>query len=311
MIRNYHYYFPVDQFHYYIYFSKASRVSNHLFFYLQMSVSSQKDLFSSAQPSENPCIVQASTELPAIAFTAESIDDKHDSTQALSKYVPPHLRRVRFDASGRSDASNSPIRVQSTKEHYAEKVEKILTFEDELPWLVYKRKSKVPLSKWLEDNRPSLKSRDKVAWICVNGPSDHETYNDVDGESIDWNKPKRQLLEQIDMLARKSRCLTGKWLIFESTENIDSVWFRIAKEVSEGSLGVSCKVSPNEGPQKAHLICVYTSNYQDKKEIMAVRDALRSRHGRKEVMTYKPDIYTLLGIYAGNSWNIKPTLYSV
>ena len=27
-------------------------------------------------------------------------------------------------------------------------------------------------------------------------------------------------------------------------------------------------------------------------------------------LTYKPDIYSVLGIYRGNKWGIKPTIYS-
>ena len=86
-------------------------------------------------------------------------------------------------------------------------------------------------------------------------------------------------------------------MIFESTENIDSIWFPIAKDVYEGSLGVSCKVSPTEGAGKTHVICLYTSNYQDRLDVMKAREILKARHGISAVLTYKPDIYTHLEIH--------------
>jgi hypothetical protein len=65
------------------------------------------------------------------------------------------------------------------------------------------------------------------------------------------------------------------------------------------SLGVSCKVSPSEKGQH-HLICLYTSNYQDQLDVMKAREILRAKHGISAVLTCKPGIYTLLEIYAGN-----------
>ena len=51
------------------------------------------------------------------------------------------------------------------------------------------------------------------------------------------------------------------------------------KDVYEGSLGVSCNVSPTEGAGKTHVICLYTSNYQDR------LDALNEGKGNIESKT--------------------------
>jgi hypothetical protein len=75
-------------------------------------------------------------------------------------------------------------------------------------------------------------------------------------------------------------------MLFESTENIDSISFPIAKDVYEGSLRVSCKVSPSEEGQH-HL---YTSNYQDQLDVMKAREILKAKHGISALLTYKPDI---------------------
>jgi hypothetical protein len=67
-------------------------------------------------------------------------------------------------------------------------------------------------------------------------------------------------------------------MIFESTEKYYSIWFPVAKDVYEGSLGVSCKVSPREEGQH-HLIYLYTSNYQDQLDVMKAREILKANHG--------------------------------
>jgi hypothetical protein len=177
-----------------------------------------------------------------------------------------------------------------------------------LPWVVYDKNFKLPFSQWLHETRPSKLSQKDVAWICVSGPRDHQSQKDIAKRCINWNASKKQIKDQIDQLAKSSQCLTGKWMLFESTENIDSIWFPIAKDVYEGSLGVSCKVSPSEEGQH-HLICLYTSNYQDQLDVMKAREILKAKHGIRAVLTYKPDIYTLLEIYAGNPWALKPSLY--
>ena len=185
----------------------------------------------------------------------------------------------------------------------------IQTVEKERHWIVYDKNSKQPLSLWLQENRPSKVSQKEAAWISVSGPIDYQSRQDIDKRCINWNSSKKQIQDQIDKLAKSSQCLTGKWMIFESTENIDSIWFPIAKDVYEGSLGVSCKVSPTEGAEQTHVICLYTSNYQDQVDVMKAREILKSRHGISAVLTYKPDIYTFLEIYRGNTWGVKPSLY--
>ncbi|KAI8894315.1 translation initiation factor eIF 4e-like domain-containing protein [Globomyces pollinis-pini] len=170
----------------------------------------------------------------------------------------------------------------------------------------------MPFSNWLKENRPSMISKNDVAWISVSG-----TVNDLPTPNLDLisknyincNTSKKNILKQIDELALASNLLTGKWLIFVPTMRIDSIWSGIATDVHEGSLGVSCKVSPNEGTGNSHVICVYTTNYQDLNDVMNARNVLRTKHGIESVLTYKPDIYTTLGIYKGNSLGLEPSLY--
>jgi hypothetical protein len=42
---------------------------------------------------------------------------------------------------------------------------------------------------------------------------------------------------------------------------------------------------------------------------MKAREILKAKHGISAILTYKPDIYTLLEIYAGIPWGLKSSLY--
>ena len=57
-----------------------------------------------------------------------------------------------------------------------------------------------------------------------------------------------------------------------------------------------------------HLVCIYNEDYQDKDQVMESERMIRQL-GILCCMTYKPDIFTHLGIYKGNPWRIRPTLY--
>lgn len=60
------------------------------------------------------------------------------------------------------------------------------------------------------------------------------------------------------------------------------------------------------------MICVYTEDYQDRGDVGRVRDALRDALPplRNRGLKYKPDVATYLGLYAGNEYNLRPTVYS-
>lgn len=94
---------------------------------------------------------------------------------------------------------------------------------------------------------------------------------------------------------------SGKWLIFVATKNIDKVWAEIKKATEEGKLGNSAKVataepSPLAGKSKARVICVYTYDWKDEKDVKRVREGLR-RIGITNKIPYKTDRDTLGGKY--------------
>jgi hypothetical protein len=104
-------------------------------------------------------------------------------------------------------------------------------------------------------------------------------------------------IENVDALAQKSGLLIGKWLLYRDRSEIDETWKVIANATLHGNLGISAKASTAKQTSNRHVICVYTDNYLDIKDVMTVRDKLRLL-GYPEKLCYKPDIYTYLGIYS-------------
>ena len=94
---------------------------------------------------------------------------------------------------------------------------------------------------------------------------------------------------------------SGKWLVFVDKKDVDEVWDKIKKAVEEGKLGSDAKVAtakPNPhatNPDK-RVICVYTYDYADEKDVKRVREELR-KLGITSRIPYKADEDTLSGKY--------------
>jgi hypothetical protein len=99
----------------------------------------------------------------------------------------------------------------------------------------------------------------------------------------------------------KSNANSGKWLIFVSVDNIDTVWEKIKLATESGLLGGGSKVStakpnPNAAISNMKVICVYTYDYTDKEDVMRVRQELR-KIGVISKIPYKTDNATRQGQY--------------
>ena len=80
-----------------------------------------------------------------------------------------------------------------------------------------------------------------------------------------------------------------------------------------GTLGFSSKVlmwppCVHDTDAANYVICVYTDDFTRKGDVWAAENRLREL-GITETLRYKPDVYTTLGIYVGNEWGIRPTIY--
>jgi len=97
----------------------------------------------------------------------------------------------------------------------------------------------------------------------------------------------------------------GKWLIFRSKEKIDKLWEKIRLRTILGFLGNSAKVStakPNpNSSSKSFVICVYTYDSNDKKDVKRIRKELKNL-GIKEVIRFKTNKATLEGKYANKGF---------
>jgi len=73
---------------------------------------------------------------------------------------------------------------------------------------------------------------------------------------------------------------SGKWLIFVDKKDADEVWAKITKATEEGKFGDSSKVAtakpnPNATNPDTKVICVYTYDWADEKDVKRVREELR------------------------------------
>jgi len=98
---------------------------------------------------------------------------------------------------------------------------------------------------------------------------------------------------------------TGKWMMFTKDETVDAEWKEIKEMTEDGKLGISSKVSTARpsvyGLPNQHVIIVYTKDYNDKKDVMRVREQL-GKMGYKQKLYYKTDQATREGKYGKGSW---------
>ncbi len=135
------------------------------------------------------------------------------------------------------------------------------------------RNKQIKLSKPFEDSKPSEIT--SIYWIWAENDKKH--YPDSTERS-------------------------GKWLIFADINKIDEIWKKVKDATENNLLGCFSKVStakpnPNAQDSKSKVICVYTYDYEDKKDVMRIREELR-KLGITFKIPYKSDKATLEGQYS-------------
>ena len=116
-------------------------------------------------------------------------------------------------------------------------------------------------------------------------------------------------------LAVKHKVLSGKWMFWaDSGGKIDRLWSVVARGIIEGDLGNVCnnsKVSGNTTPHPRkhpkHVVCIYNKDCSDRADILKLEAAIRNT-GLFCELVYKPNIYTHLGIYSGNKYDLRPVV---
>ncbi|KAJ5624142.1 hypothetical protein N7510_000451 [Penicillium lagena] len=129
------------------------------------------------------------------------------------------------------------------------------------------------------------------------------------------NVLRRGLETNIASVARETRTLCGKWMLFPTVDRVDSVWSTVVQAMEDGRLGDTAKVAPDDGSGggQARLICVYTANYEDKEDVKRVLNGLVDVglvNVDQRPIYYKCDAYTLLDIKSKNDFGLKASLFS-
>ncbi|RMZ89137.1 hypothetical protein DV736_g3631, partial [Chaetothyriales sp. CBS 134916] len=135
-------------------------------------------------------------------------------------------------------------------------------------------------------------------------------------------RPGRDRLEaEILAVAKAKKVTSGKWMLFVSPADVDSVWRVVAKATLDDALGCAAKAATSDSsanggkPNRERLICVYTENYSDKTDVERVLLKMKNldlpvndRDGRG--IYYKCDAYSYLDIVSGNEYKLKASMYS-
>lgn len=184
------------------------------------------------------------------------------------------------------------------------------------------------LNRFLDILKPSRVSCEDAAWLNC---SLHETLHytsradeqHIQEALVEWDElieAKTPVSDDVDFIARKYKLMGGKWMIFPSRSESDTVWKRLCHAlIVEKSLGGCSEIkisTASETDDERHVLIAYTDDYSDSQGAFGVASEI-SRHLQSLCikmadtrMLYKPDIYTHLGIYAKNPYNLKPTIYT-
>ena len=97
----------------------------------------------------------------------------------------------------------------------------------------------------------------------------------------------------------------GKWCIFVSSAEVDEEWSKIRDAIENDQLmcakvSTALRIMSRDG----HVICVYTRDWADIRDLMRAREVLRSL-GFVEELGYKRDIDTQSGKYGLGEWHLR------
>jgi hypothetical protein len=88
---------------------------------------------------------------------------------------------------------------------------------------------------------------------------------------------------------------SGKWMLFPSKQNVNEIWEKVKILLAENQLGNGAKVA--SGESKTYLICLYTYDFQDVRDVFRVLVAIRRNRLSGGYLNYKTDEATSQGLY--------------
>ena len=113
-------------------------------------------------------------------------------------------------------------------------------------------------------------------------------------------------------LAKSKGMTNGKWMLFPYANNVNETWRKVATGTLEGTLGCAAKVATDDGSGGQRLICIYTEDFTDGKDVRRVLDRMQELGliRAEQGIYYKCDAYTYLNIMSGNEYRLKASMYS-
>jgi len=128
------------------------------------------------------------------------------------------------------------------------------------------------------------------------------------GDISTLDKIYKRLKENLDTKEINVRGLTnGKWMFFLDSNEAFRTFKKLADEIISGKLiSRIAKISIKRKNESRQVTCVYLNNFMDIGSISTLRDQLREI-GVKAYLMFKPDIFTMFGIYKGAG--IRPYIY--
>jgi len=150
---------------------------------------------------------------------------------------------------------------------------------------------------WLSSTRPSVITYRMAPWIWVTSPTpelDHTSASDEYTMKSLWTAHLKanpsfspaQHQQFIIELAKKYHILSGKWMLFPNKQQVDELWAKVARAVSQGLLGPVAKVAPSNPAYANQVICVYTPDITNAADVTRIRQVLRDI-GFTEEIQYK------------------------
>jgi hypothetical protein len=167
-----------------------------------------------------------------------------------------------------------------------------------------------------------------VPWICAKCPTDNmpgvaKAPSGTTSMSMlqeDWedmvDEQPQIYRDDVMQLSSKHNCLTGKWVIYCKSKEVDEVWAGVLNLLGEGKIGYKAQVSTCWCEDKSdtdetsdNRVHVFTHDYTDFVEVARVCEELKSLGCLSDkTLYYKIDCYSSLGITNGNPWGLDPNL---
>lgn len=95
------------------------------------------------------------------------------------------------------------------------------------------------------------------------------------------NPLRAALAEGLLALAKELNETSGKWMLFPSPADVDRIWATVCQGVLDGKLGPAAKVATADdvglegGGERGRLVCVYTADFSDIKDVKRVLLSLK------------------------------------